>query len=230
MLNIFGRDYEEIGSSDKGLILKNSGKIKIQWGKKFIDLIDSNGNIATKTNKESLIKEIDSDEQIEKEGLYLQNNNLVAKTKNGEEIKITSEDGNTYVSFVNKQNITGNEKYTALQNLGLVFPTKSNENVYPTNGIIYIEDEQKLYIVKNGKLNEYIPPINKEYETIINELQNKIKELEDKISSYNDIDNMINELQNKVNNLEQNISQIQAINTDVLTFRLACREEENNND
>lgn len=152
MLNAFGRNYEEIGSSDKGLILKNSGKIKIQWGKKFIDLLDSNGNINTQS--QNLIKSVSSTSGIQQDGFYYINGGLVAKI--GENIiELSSESNNVYVSFLQKQEISSQEKYQALQNIGFIYHSLDDYNVYPTNGIVYIEDSQTLYIVNNGKLSKF---------------------------------------------------------------------------
>lgn len=152
MLNAFGRNYEEIGSSDKGLILKNSGKIKIQWGKKFIDLLDSNGNINTQS--QNLIKSVSSTSGIQQDGFYYINGGLVAKI--GENIvELSSESNSVYVSFLQKQEASSQEKYQALQNIGFIYPSLNDYNVYPTNGIVYIEDSQTLYIVNNGKLSKF---------------------------------------------------------------------------
>ena len=147
---MLGKDYEEIGSSDKSLILK--GKIKIQWGKKLIDLLDSNGNINVKVKQ--AIKEISSTNEIKENGFYYLNNNLLAKIGDNI-IELTGESGKTYVSFLVEQDVDENQKYTALRNIGFVYKSQKDSNTYPTNGIIYIEDSQSLFIVSNGKLSKY---------------------------------------------------------------------------
>jgi len=39
-----------------------------------------------------------------------------------------------------EQETTDEQKYTALKNIGFVYREQSNTNIYPKNGIIYIEE------------------------------------------------------------------------------------------
>lgn len=153
---MFGRDYEEIGSSEKGLILKNSGKVKIQWGNKFIDLLDSKGNLNVKV--QSLIKKVSSENEIKDDGFYYLGDSLIAKIGNNV-LELTSESGTIFVSFMVEQEATDEQKYTALKNIGFIYKNQSEYNVYPKNGIIYIENSKSLFIVNNGTLSKYIAPI-----------------------------------------------------------------------
>lgn len=161
MINIFGGNYDEIGSTNKNLILKTQGKIKIQWGKKFIDLIDNDGNINSKLQK--LINKVNSLDNISKDGFYIYDGSLYAKY--GDDIlSLQNQDSDAlYVSFVTEQETTSEQKYTALKNLGLVYPTLSNVNNIPTNGIIYNEYDKSLYIVDNGVLSKYYLEIPNPY-------------------------------------------------------------------
>lgn len=156
MLKMFGRGYEEVGDSKKGLILKNSGKVKIQWGNKFIDLLDSNGNLNVKV--QSLIKKVSSEQDMKQDGFYYLNDGLVAKI--GDNIlEVASDSGTVYVSFLQEQETTNEQKYTALKNIGFVYKDINRQNIYPKNGIIYIENEQALYIVNEGQLSKYVAQI-----------------------------------------------------------------------
>lgn len=153
---MFGRDYEEIGSTEKGLVLKSSGKIKIQWGKKFIDLLDSNGNL--NVNIKPLIRKASSDSDLKDDGFYYYDDKLIAKVGNNV-LELTQESGTTFVSFMVEQETTDEQKYTALKNIGFIYENQSEYNTYPKNGIIYIEESQTLFIVNNGTLSKYIAPI-----------------------------------------------------------------------
>ena len=49
-INMFGKTYNTVGSSDSNLVLKTKGDLKIQWGSKYIDLIKNGKIVSSNSN------------------------------------------------------------------------------------------------------------------------------------------------------------------------------------
>lgn len=157
-INLFGRNYTTTGSSDSDFLIKTKGAIKIQWGSKFIDLI-KNGKINADS---SVIYSIKSKDKIGvSDGIYVTDDGEVYLKVNNNEITLVGGDGATFVSFLAKQTTTAEQKYNAMQNVGFMYSnlTDLTEDSLQ-NGIVYIESEQKLYIIIDGTLKEYTAPMS----------------------------------------------------------------------
>lgn len=161
----FGRSYSKVGSSDSDFLIRTKGQVKIQWGSKFIDLIkDGKINVDSKfIYKESKVGV--------KDGIYIvgEGNESQVILKIGDtELSLKEEIGTTYVSFQGEQKSSSEQKYQALQNIGFLYKDlNSIDTDSLQNGIVYIESEQKLYIISNGSLQqfsvEFPNPYNKQF-------------------------------------------------------------------
>lgn len=152
-LQMFGRSYSQAGSSSSDFVIKTKGQVKIQWGNKFIDLIKDG-----KINAD--MKFIFQRDSVGvKDGIYIigdGDNQQVILSVNGNQVNLKGEIGTTYVSFQSEQETTSEQKYVALQNIGFIYKSLSEVTSNSLqNGIIYVEQEQKLYIVQNGALSEF---------------------------------------------------------------------------
>lgn len=143
---IGGKPATIIGDKHSNLILQGSS-VKIQWGNKFIDVI-KNGKIASEEVK--FIYQISSEDEIKQDGIYILNDELWVVIGD-KHIKLGSE---SYISYIQEQKLTEDQQYTALKNLGFYYDTLE-EAQSAKNGIVYIADTQKLYLVNNGTLTEY---------------------------------------------------------------------------
>lgn len=72
----FGYMFEEVGSTTQDLLLKTRGNIKVQIGKRFIDLI-KNGKIDIPETE--LFSVVDSIKEMDSDGVYLYDGNLYFK-------------------------------------------------------------------------------------------------------------------------------------------------------
>ena len=148
---LFGRVYEGgVGSTDKDLLLKTRGEVKIQIGKKFVDLI-KNGKIVT--SNESILQKVDSIDQIKKDGIYLIDKNNVYIKIGESTIQVgESGEGITFVSFLNEQNTTNDQKNLAKKNIGIQFDTLQEAQQYVESGIVFIDD--KIYYIQGDSVTE----------------------------------------------------------------------------
>ena len=150
---LFGNSYSSAGSSSSDYLIKTRGKVKIQIGNKFIDLL-KDGKINVDSKFIFKEKEVGS-----KDGIYIIGDGEDAKviiSIGGSQIDLKGKVGTTYVSFLGIQETTPEQKYTALQNIGFLYKNVSDvqSNGLKT-GIVYVESEQKLYIVQDGQLTEF---------------------------------------------------------------------------
>ena len=159
--NAFGKSHSVVGETSSDLLLRCRGGIKVQWGNKFIDLI-KNGKINVDSN---IIHKTDS--VGVKDGIYVigdGEDQQVVLLVNGEQIALKGEVGTTYVSFQSEQETTAEQKHTALQNIGFIYETQQDITEDSLqNGIIYVEEDQKLYIINDGNLSEYTLQIPNPY-------------------------------------------------------------------
>lgn len=203
---LFGRTYSTVGNSDSDFIIKTRGQVKVQWGKKFIDIIkDGKLNVDV-----SFIGSVDSYNDIgSKDGLYyVKENGSIYLVVNGNKINILGDIDGTYVSFASKQDTADEQKGQASKNLGIRYSSKDEATEYGvTNGIVFLEDANRWYIVEDGVFTLYSSELESPYkkQLIISKEDNSIGALvisgqgngnalifnagSDTLSIYKDFDN-----------------------------------------
>lgn len=203
---LFGRTYSTVGNSDSDFIIKTRGQVKVQWGKKFIDIIkDGKLNVDV-----SFIGSVDSYNDIgSKDGLYyVKENGSIYLVVNGNKINILGDVNGAYVSFASKQDTADEQKGQASKNLGIRYSSKDEATKYGvTNGIVFLEDANRWYIVEDGAFTLYPSELESPYkkQLIISKEDNSIGALvisgqgsgnalifnagSDTLSIYKDFDN-----------------------------------------
>lgn len=172
---LFGRTYSTVGNSDSDFIIKTRGQVKVQWGKKFIDIIkDGKLNVDV-----SFIGSVDSYNDIgSKDGLYyVKEDGSICLVVNGNKINILGDVDGTYVSFASKQDTADEQKGQASKNLGIRYSSKDEATEYGvTNGIVFLEDANRWYIVEDGVFTLYPSELESPYkkQLIISKEDNSI--------------------------------------------------------
>ena len=148
-----GRNMNFFGNKDCDLVLQTKGKIKINFGDKFIDLF--NGGKFNVGNKDIITTIEGKPSSKDKDGFYFDKNSGTLYLKIGDDIyeilsNAKSIDG--YIVYNDVQNLSKDEKFQAQNNIGISFLTKEDAINSQSEGLVYIASENSVFILKNGFL------------------------------------------------------------------------------
>ena len=120
---LFGRTYSTVGNSDSDFIIKTRGQVKVQWGKKFIDIIkDGKLNVDAE-----VIKKVKTISNIVQDGIYfIEDTSSVILKVGNTLINLSADTESSYVSFIIDQNTTEKQRLTAQSNIGLRYKSMSD--------------------------------------------------------------------------------------------------------
>ena len=152
---VLGSEHTIYGNSQRDLILRTRGKVKVQWGNKFVDLFSMGKLLGVDLD---IFKQVQTFEEIDQSInsiVYVVEDNSLYLVYDGKIFSLVPSEGE-YVSFRVTQLTNGTEKDTALRNLGLLFDTLDEfETAVEENnigeGLAYIVETSELYSVVNGQ-------------------------------------------------------------------------------
>lgn len=169
---IAGKPSNTVGDKDSQLVLRGSS-VKIQWGNKFIDLI-RNGKINCES--QNILQTETSSDNIKEDGIYLVGEEIWISI-NGNKTLLSNNDDSLYVSFLSTQDkITSDQKQQALRNIGFYYNSLEDvQNAKISTGVVYVQSENKLYVISQDSIVEYNQFINqynsnKNIESVLNKL------------------------------------------------------------
>lgn len=146
-----GRNMNFFGDKNCDLVLQTKGKIKINFGDKFIDLF--NGGKFNVGNKDIISTIKGKPSTKDEDGFYFDEDSGTLYLKIGDniyEIFSNAKEIGSYIVYNDIQNLTTEEQFQAQNNIGLSFNTKEDALIAEASGLVYIVSENVAYILKNG--------------------------------------------------------------------------------
>lgn len=154
--SMFGKPQNELGSTKSETVISTLGTLKVKYGSKYVTIFKDGKLVSGATETGFIYK---SDHIGTQNGIYVieqeDGSTLISLVLEGKSYEISTS-ADTYVSFIDAQNTSSEQKDIALKNIGIVYPTlREFYDSGINNGIIFISDEGKLYLVRNGQEEEF---------------------------------------------------------------------------